>query len=453
MKKVLLLAYVFPPFFSVGGSIRAVKFVKYLPERGWRPLVLTIDDRQETVSQRREGSAALLNEIPSQAVIYRTTSGEPAANIQQKGREIRQKNRLAAVGINFLSWLRRLAYRYALLPDAGITWLPAALRLARRIVRDEAVDVIWATCPLHSTAVIAACLKHLTHRPLIVDYRDDWIDTPWFRNKPGFVRWIERRLESWVVRTADRIVLVTPASRDAFRARYPRQPADKFRLIANGCDLEDFAAVRQMDVAVDNTFRIVHTGLLSIDAGWHRSPEPFFAALRQIGRDFPELARHLQVTFTGRLPQFYSQHIQANGLKGMVQETGFLPHNDFLRLLRQADLLLAINYEGFHTLIPGKMYEYWAVGRAPILLLDGPGAAQSLLRQYELGRCVPPDDVDAITQAILSAYQAWAAGRPLRINPTGIEQFDRQTLTSQLADLLDELTELQSARAQDGKSA
>jgi hypothetical protein len=144
MRTVLMLAYVFPPFFSIGGSIRAVKFAKYLPALGWRPLVLTIDDRRETVSQRREGSASLLEEIPAEAHIYRTSSGEPAAHIQQKGREAREKSRLAAPIINLLSRLRRWAYRHLLLPDAHITWLPAALRHGRRIVRDEGVDVIWA---------------------------------------------------------------------------------------------------------------------------------------------------------------------------------------------------------------------------------------------------------------------------------------------------------------------
>ncbi len=175
MRHVLMLAHVFPPFFSVGGSIRAVKFVKYLSECGWQPHVLTIDDQVETTSQRREGSAELLKEIPSGIPIHRTTSGEPPASLQAKGRAARRKSRLAAVVVNALSCLRRWAYRYALIPDVHITWLPAALRAGRRIVREANIDAIWATCPPHSSAVIGALLKRLTQRPLIVDYRDDWI--------------------------------------------------------------------------------------------------------------------------------------------------------------------------------------------------------------------------------------------------------------------------------------
>ncbi|MHB0875984.1 MAG: hypothetical protein ACYC5O_08070, partial [Anaerolineae bacterium] len=78
-RKVLMLTYVFPPFFSVGGSIRAVKFARYLPERGWLPLVLTIDDSKEYDTQRRQGSESLLAELPEQVRIFRTGAGEPSA--------------------------------------------------------------------------------------------------------------------------------------------------------------------------------------------------------------------------------------------------------------------------------------------------------------------------------------------------------------------------------------
>jgi glycosyltransferase involved in cell wall biosynthesis len=441
MRNVLMLTYVFPPFFSVGGSIRVVKFVKYLPSWGWRPLVLTIDDQQETVSQRREGSAVLLKDIPAEARVYRTSSGEPPARLQQRGREARKKSRLAAVVVNLLSWLRQWAYRYLLLPDAHITWLLPALKNARRIVRERDVDVIWATCPPHSTALIGATLKRLSGRPLVLDYRDDWIDTPWYRTKPRVVRWIERRLESWAVRTADRVVLVTQASRQAFVARYRRQPDSKFVLIPNGCDLDDFAAVRQIEVPQRETFSIVHAGLLSADQGWRRSPDAFFAALRRIAHDHPLVARQLRVTFTGQLPEPYRQQVKSNGLHDLIHEAGFVPHDAFLRLLREADLLLSINYQGFNTLIPGKIYEYWAVGHAPILLLDGDGAARWLVQEHNLGLCVSPDDVAGITAAIVEVYRRRQAGNPLRINTTGLAQYDRQALARRLADLLAEVSD------------
>ncbi|MCK5739102.1 glycosyl transferase family 1, partial [bacterium] len=40
-KKVLIISYYFPPM-GMGGTQRSAKFVKYLPDSGWTPSVLTV---------------------------------------------------------------------------------------------------------------------------------------------------------------------------------------------------------------------------------------------------------------------------------------------------------------------------------------------------------------------------------------------------------------------------
>jgi hypothetical protein len=95
VRKVLMIARSFPPFRSVGGSIRVVKFIKYLPALGWSPVVLTIDDRKEYETTRKIGSATLLQDIPPQVKIYRTTAGEPSLEMLERERSIGRKNRLA----------------------------------------------------------------------------------------------------------------------------------------------------------------------------------------------------------------------------------------------------------------------------------------------------------------------------------------------------------------------
>jgi glycosyltransferase involved in cell wall biosynthesis len=436
VRKVLMLAYVFPPFFSVGGSIRVVKFTKYLPALGWLPVVLTIDDSKEYDTQRKQGSEKLLSDISPQVKIYRTTAGEPSVELLEKGRKARRQNRLAAVIVNLLSAVRRWASVYLLLPDENITWLPFALRLGRRIVRKEGIEVIFATCPPHSVALTGAVLKRLAGKPLILDFRDDWIDTPWHRAKPWFSRQIGRWLEKLAVKTADRVILVTEWSRNAFAARYPREPKDKFVLIPNGCDLDDFATVKQAGRRPrDSRFTILHAGLLSESEGWKRNPEAFFQALVRIRESHPEVAANLTAAFT-HLSQVYRGMIEAMGLSGVVKEVGDLPHDECIRFMKAADLLLAVNYEGFSTLIPAKIYEYWAVGGPPILLLSCPGAAQSLLDKHELGTTVDPYDVEGIQQAVLDVYRRNEMGDPIRVSLAGIEEYGREALSGKLAQTL-----------------
>jgi glycosyltransferase involved in cell wall biosynthesis len=124
------------------------------------------------------------------------------------------------------------------------------------------------------------------------------------------------------------------------------------------------------------------------------------------------------------------------GLSTVVRELGYLPRDELLRVMDAAGMLLVINYEGFSTLIPGKIYEYWAVGGPPILLLSCPGAAARFVEQHGLGFTVDPADRAGIQQALLAAYRQSKTAAPLRVSAAGIEAYDRQALTRQLAQVL-----------------
>jgi glycosyltransferase involved in cell wall biosynthesis len=437
MRKVLMLAYVFPPFYSVGGSIRVVKFIKYLPALGWLPVVLTIDDSKEYATQRKQGSEELLKDIPEYVKIYRTNAGEPSVEFLEKGRRVRRRNKVAAFVINILGKVRSWARNYLLLPDEYISWLPFAVRMGRQIVHAEGVDIIFATCPPFSVALIGGLLKRLTGKQLILDFRDDWIDTPGYLWRPRIIRWIERQMENWAVKECDKLVLVTEWSKNAFIARYPEETEDKFVPIPNGCDLEDFRILESIvDQPSDSKFTIVHAGLLSESEIWRRSPEAFFQALRRLQHQYPDFIANLEVAFTGHLPEVYKNMVEDMGLSSIVKEVGYLPRDEFIRFMKAADLLLVINYDGFSTLVPGKIYEYWAIGGPPILLQSCQGAAEYLVKNQKLGIVAEPDDVDAIERAVLYIFQQREAGHPIRINSVGVEQYDRKVLSKKLAQIL-----------------
>jgi glycosyltransferase involved in cell wall biosynthesis len=440
VNKVLMLARSFPPFRTVGGSIRIVKFIKYLPDLGWQPSILTIDDQKEYETTYRMGSESLFSEIPSDVSVYRTPAAEPSMEYLEKEDAFRRQNWLSAALVKLWGGSRRWILRNLFLPDRYLAWLPVALKRGRGIVEKEKIDVIFATCPPHSNAIIGAYLKHLTNKPLILDFRDDWIDTPWYHWKPVIKQRIEKRLEKWAVKSADRVVLVTEWSKKAFLERYPKEPKEKFVFISNGCDLEEFANLEQAPLEVDGSqFVILHAGRLNDAETWNRSPEAFFRAVSNLQKMRPELSKNLKVVFTGYLPEGHKRLITDIGLNGVVEEVGHLKRDKFLRLMKSSHLLLAINYEDFATLIPGKIYEYWAVGGPPILLLSCSGAAQVLIEKNNLGFTASHDDVQAIEDAIWLVYRSHQTSNPIRINTAGIEKYDREALSAKLAQTLSEV--------------
>ncbi|MBK9603652.1 MAG: glycosyltransferase family 4 protein [Anaerolineales bacterium] len=436
-KKVLMVARAFPPFLPVGYSIRVIKFIKYLPALGWQPVVLSVDDQQEYETLPKVGSEALLSEIQPTVKIIRTMPGEPSLRYLQKEKEFGGKNFVTRLLVKIFGGARRWVFRNIFLPDRMITWLPFAVGMGRQVVKDEGIDVIFATCPPHSSALTGAVLKLFSGKPLVLDFRDDWIDTPWHLAKPAMVRMIEKLLEKWAVKMADKVILVTEWSRKAFQERYPAQPRDKFILISNGCDLGELEALKSI-VPVHHTakFTVVHAGSLNVSTVWGRSPAGLFQAIQKLLRENPQLKGSLVFKFAGDLPDEFRKLADEMGLTDVIRGLGHLPHAEVLRMIKSADLLLAMNYEGWATLIPGKIYEYWAVGGPPILLLSCPGAAADFVCEHALGIAVEPYDADGIQQAILQVYRQSKTSSPLRIKPDGVEAFDRKTLTHQLAQVL-----------------
>lgn len=438
MKNVLMIAHAFPPFFSVGYSIRVAKFIKYLPIYGWRPVVLTVNDDREYESMRKVGSEMLLSDFHPEVAIYRTNAGEVSLKYLENEKKFEQINWFTRSIIKVVGGARRWILRTLSIPDRYLPWFPFAARKGCKLVVSEKIDVIYATMPPYTSALVGAAIKYLTGKPLVLDFRDDWVGTPAYDSLPKARQFVENLMERWVVRLADQVILVTENSRNAFLSRYSYQPREKFNFIPNGCDLEEFEA--EVADSNDNTvFKIVYAGSLVASKSWERSPAPFFHSIQKLIIQHPNLNNKIKVLFAGEVPEPYQNLIKELGLSETVQCLGNLLHNEVIRLSKSADLLLAIATSGFSTVIPGKIYEYWAVGGPPILLLSLPGAATDLLEKYKLGITVTPMDLDGIQEAILDAYHKKIAGTPLRISKSGIEAFDRRRLTLVLAQKFDTL--------------
>jgi hypothetical protein len=204
-------------------------------------------------------------------------------------------------------------------------------------------------------------------------------------------------------------------------------------------DLEDFPQPIIPNLSQSQTlFTIVHAGLLTVAQDWQRSPEAVFKAMTKIIEQEPEAGHQMRLIFTGSLPQIYRSRVAELGLKNVI-ETGYLPKPEFIKLLQHADVLLSINYAGFSTLVPGKIYEYWAVGGPPILSISSPGAAQQLIDRHNLGVSLDFDKEEKIASTLLDFYHRRQAGKPIRICREGIEAYGRHSLAKQLNHTLREV--------------
>ena len=434
-----MLAHYFPPLSTIGATIRVTKFVRHLPRISrWRPVVLTLEDRSD-YSFLPRSSDLLLNQIPPETRVLRCPTLAPRS--LRLGRALRpgpDKNRPGSPKLRALNRLRTLLQNYIFIPDLHLTWLPFALPAALKAVKSQKIHLIYATSPPASTILLAAWLKRWTGLPLVLDFRDDWVGKPWpamgTANSRPAIR-LQKRLERRIVRQADRIVTATEWSLRAFRSRYPDLDPDKLVLIPNGWDPEDHQGPPLPRPASRNgSFNLIYGGSL----GPTRPVSPLFEAIGNLSRTNSGMAPDLALNFVGDLSSTCSQEAARFGLSQMVKEIPALSPSRFAEIIRGADLLLAIADPGRPTCLPGKIYEYWAAGGPPILLLAEDGAAKELVEKHGLGVVVPPGDPVRISKAISRLYRKWKAGELKPLPQAGLSQYDRRSLAQGLARVFDQ---------------
>ena len=191
-KKVLFLSYYFPP---AGGSAvqRCLKFTKYLPEYGWQPHVLTA--RVQDVFVRDD---SLMHQIPEQVKVVRTPAPDLYGIYSGRGKRAVDLGAISTSKAGKGSWIQRLALwvrRTLFIPDARIGWLPFAFFRGLEIIRKEKIDIIFATSPPFTTALIGNLLSTFTGIPWISDYRDPWTQAYFYFKRPLISQWIENTWE------------------------------------------------------------------------------------------------------------------------------------------------------------------------------------------------------------------------------------------------------------------
>ncbi len=421
MRRVLVLAYYFPP---LGGSgvQRIAKLVKYLPRWGWQPVVLTARPGLYLAHD-----PTLLDEIEKQGiVVHQTRSLDPT----RLGR-----GTMAAVQPDpGQRKLAKLITGTLFIPDNKRGWMPFALRAGRELMQQEPFDAVLSTAPPYTSHLIAARLGKQAHLPVVLDYRDDWLGNPRHAYPTRGHYWLHRRMEANALQQAACVTTINATIAAAIRARGPA--GLRVEVLPQGYDPEDFlVAPAPRDPQI---MRFVYTGMF-YDA---QQPDAFLEALALFVRDFPEARERVEALFAGLVPPQFAARVEALGLGKVVRYIGYLPHRDSVALLRSADVLwLTVGaVAGAAQLSTSKLHEYMGSG-LPILGLVPEGEAADALRRYGRSLVVSPVDIESIKQALATLWKRWRQGDSSQAHHAYLAQHDRINLAKKMADLLGDVVE------------
>lgn len=176
-----------------------------------------------------------------------------------------------------------------------------------------------------------------------------------------------------------------------------------------------------------------------LSAAWgyqkdYRDITPFLEAVAHF-IDLYSADRHqIRIVFLGdNLSGEYDGLITTLGIKDNIVKVGPVVREDLANWLWQADLFFLVQPVGNTTAIAGTLYEYWATGKAPILLISDEGASSELVRNHNLGNSFRFDDISGITRYICKIFEHYYRHEPVRISAAGVGSFDRKYLAHKMA--------------------
>lgn len=427
-RRLLLLAYYYPPIGGAGVQ-RGVKFLRYLPELGYDATVLT--GPGSTRGRLAPADETLLADVPRHTGVVRVEGPEPP--------------RASAWTERAERWLR-------LRSPWARWWIEGARRAGAAPARGA--DVLLATMSPWETGEAAAALARDAGVPWVADLRDPWaLDEVLVYPTGLHRRWDLARMRA-VLRSAAAIVMNTPEALERLGRAFP-ELAGRATAIPNGYDAADFEG--PTPIRRDSAFRIVHTGYLHTELGrrhrrggalrralggsegadlYTRSHVYLLEALERLRRERPddEIEVHL-AGVTSDTDRAIAERYP------FVKLHGYLAHADSIALIRSADALFLPYHDlpaGTRaTTVPGKTYEYLASGR-PILAAVPDGDVRDILAAAGHAVLCRPADVEGLTDGLARLLDARRAGEAWPVPESGtVRQFERRTLTAELARVLD----------------
>jgi glycosyltransferase involved in cell wall biosynthesis len=436
-RRVLIVAYYFPPSGGPGVQ-RVLKFVRYLPDFGWDPAVLTVSGADYPARDE-----SLLAEIPESVPVVRTSIPEPYdlyrmltgkkkgtpvdVNVNYAaGRRVTVKERAA-------QWVRGMFF----IPDARAGWLLTGVRPGAELARRFGADLVYSSSPPYTCALLGRAVARRARVPWVPEFRDPWTGFLSAPRRPEPAKSFERRLERGVYRDAPRVVVAWRGIADDFTGKYPAEDASKFRLVPNGYDPEDLEGIPPKS---NPRFTVVYTGSMY----GVRNPDTFLRAAGELlaaGRMDPERVR---LRFVGRFGEEVRAMFRRPEVAAVTEEVPYVPHAESVAEIQGAHALLLVvdDVAGSEGIVPGKVFEYIGA-RRPLLALAPEGAVAELVRRTAAGRVLARDDVGAIAEALAALYEEW-----LRTGTTAfaghedeVKRLSRRERTRDLAGLFDEVLE------------
>ena len=426
--KIVIITYYWPPAGGPGVQ-RWLKFVKYLPDFGFQPIVYIPENPSYPIIDEN-----LLSEVSNETIILRNKIVEP---YQWASFLSKNKTKKISSGIipnkkkqTFLDQLLLSIRGNIFIPDARVLWVKPSVKYLEKYLSENGITTIITSGPPHSLHLIGLELKQKLNVKWVADFRDPWTTIGYHKafKLLEFAANKHKQLENKVLNNADLILVTSPST----RAEFKKITSKPIEVITNGYDVEKIG-----NQIVDKKFSLAHIGSFLSE----RNPRILWESISELIRENPLFASHFQLKLIGAISQEVLDSIALFQLQNYVLNLGYVSHDEAIvhQKKSQVLLLIEINSEDTKSIIPGKLFEY-LVSERPIIGVGPKGCDfAEIIIDTNTGVFVDYSEKEKLKNYIANYFSLFLEGN-LKSNGVGLQKYSRKNLTEKLANLLNRKT-------------
>jgi|GEM_PF-1074136 len=419
MKRLLLIAYRFPPAPSPGAQ-RPGYLARYLPEFGWNVTTLT-----EAYAEKIEAPP-----FPADVLHVRPLGWKLQPQL---------RSRVVASAGHPTSALRvalRRIKETILFPDAAAPWLATSVKAGHEALCAQRYDAILSTAMPASAHVIGWILARRHKLPWIADYRDPWAGNVYDPGGP-VRKFLARFLERGVIHHAAAVTTTL----DGFAAQIGHFNRRSVQVIPNAYDPADWAAIPN---AEPQRFDLSFTGTMY---DGKRTPDLLFEAIAQLRAEHDPAGEAARVHFYGRNLLNIAPAAARHGVSLLVRQYGEVSRAEAMRAQRAAAaLLIFLNMDPATGHEMGSKYLEYIGARRPIIAF-GPrnSIMRGFLAKHRLGWFA--SNVEEAKDALRGAYARFRSG-DFQVSVDRQDMITARELAAEFAHILDAITGCDESRTE-----
>ncbi len=440
MKKILILAYDFPPYVSVGG-LRPYNWFKYFKQYDVEPIVVTRQWENKYGSELDYIAPSASKEVVIEENEFGTIIRAPYfPNLANKI--------ILKYGEKRFRLLRKMISLYY---EVFQFVLPIGPKLtiykaAKNYLKANKVDAIIATGDPFVLFYYAKKMSEIYQIPWMADYRDPWSDDISLTKKPLLRYWF-RRQELKIIETTYAVLTVVPFLVQKIEKINPNKTIHVF---PNGFDDELAEKVKHVEQSKDELV-ITYAGSVY---DWHPLLR-FCSALEEVLKSTSSVKLKLQFIGISKMED-YRAKIKEN-CPVLFHHIAFIPrvaNQELFSYLAKSNVLLLFND---YSIIGTKIFDYLAVKRHVLLCFSNDPEAMKLKKHFKSDESHSPDkqaqatllqktnagemikDAADLKIALAKLMEEFKKNKSITCATTDVAQYARRAQVKKMAELINNM--------------